>query len=320
VWQSNTGTDLRLTGSVADLSPCNDVELVNSKFEGTGLGTSGTPDTYPYIDLEYAQDCQHVNTRISMPTGRACVALIQQAGTSAGPRANLFSNTVLDIAGTNVPTRYIDAAVGAMGFSNIIWPSSQPTSEYVRIQGSAGRFRITGLQHNSPSSYSGFITDLRTVNEEVNKGRVAITGLVTDGATLTTAGDNAAWSFPAGSDTYVRAQVVLPKDVDTSGKCYIRAYWAGAATGNARLAWVQRALSAGTDITSAGTASEQTVAAAATANQLVITSWSNGAGGMSVTPGQLVTVKFGRKGTNGADTIAGAVLLVGLELYYDKRL
>jgi hypothetical protein len=41
---------------------------------------------------------------------------------------------------------------------------------------------------------------------------------------------------------------------------------------------------------------------------------------MSVTPGQLVTVKFGRKGTNGADTIAGAVLLVGLELYYDKRL
>lgn len=316
---SSYGTDLRITGDKVLAAPSSNIQILNLNMEGTGAGTSGTPDTYPYIDLDYAQDCSFANVRVSMPTGRACTAVIQQTGASAGPRANQFANTVLDVAGTNAPTRYVDWSVGALQFVNLIIPSSQPTSEYFRVTGSANRFRIKNLIHNSPNPTSGFITDSRTTAEDMSLGRIPITGLVADGATLTTVGDNTAWSFPAGSDTFVRAQVVMPKDIDTAGKVYLRAYWAAASTGNAQLAWVQRTMTAGSSlVTTAGTSVEQNINEPV-ANQLVNTGWT-GANGLAVTAGQLVTIKFGRKGTNGADTIANPLLLVGLELSYNKQL
>lgn len=317
-FQSNYGTDWKLSGSTGDVSPCNDIEAVNVKMEGTGAGTSGTPDTYPYIDLDYAQNCQFTNVRISMPTGRASVFIQQATSGASSARANKFHNTLCDVAGSNSPVRFIDHSAGGLFFNGLSLIGS-PTTEYFRIGGSvgAGRFRVLGLSHNSPNVSTGFITDPRSATEELNKGRLPIPIMSSDG-TLTTIGDNAVWALADAADQYVRGQVVLPRDIDATGKAYIRVYWTASTTGNVAWSWWQSAVSAGGNLSTAGTQSDQTIASPG-ANLLAITSWG-GSGGISASAGQLVTVRLGRKGTAGGDTMTGTAYVVAIELYYDKRI
>lgn len=317
-FQSNYGTDWRFSGSSADSSPCNDIEVVNTKMEGCGAGTLGSPDTYPYIDLDYAQHCYFTNTRISQPTGRAST-FIQQVNVSAGPRANMFCNTVLDVAGSNAPERYIDQASGGLVFHGMGWPAGNPTVEYVRVQTSVarGRFRANAITHNSANVSSGFVTDIRATSEEVNKGRHPVP-IVSSTGSLTTVGDSAVWALADAADQFVLGQVILPRDVDSFGKAYIRVHWVASTTGDVRWSWYQSSLAEGDDLSAAGTQVDQTVASPG-ANLLKVSSWA-GTSGIDAAPGELVTVKVGRKGTHVADTLAGTVYVVAVEVYYDKRI
>ena len=318
-FQSNYGTDWRLTGSSADGSPSNDIQAVNVKMEGKGSGTLGTPDTYPYIDIDYAQNCHFANVRISQPTGRGST-FIQQTGTSPGPRANQFVNVVLDIAGSNTPSRYIDQSVGGLVFTGLSMPSTQPTTEYIRLQSSvsAGRFRVQGLNHNSADVSSGYITDSRTTQEELARSTRILIPIVTTDGSVTSIGDNRVYALADAADQYVYGQVILPRDVNNNGKAYLRVYWTASTTGNAQLSWAQAALSAGGNLSTSGSQVDSVIASPG-ANLLAVNSWS-GSAGISATAGQLVTVKFGRKGTHVNDTISGTVYIVALELYYDKRI
>jgi hypothetical protein len=319
VWQNNAGTDIKLSGNFTDQTPAADFEFTNTKMEGKGAGTSGTPDTYPYIDLDYAASCSFVNTRITMPTGRAGV-FIQQTANSGGRRANTFTNLTLDVGGTNTPARYIDHAAGTLMLANVVWPTTQPTSEYVRIGSgiAPNGFQIHGLLHNTASSYAGFITDGRTAFEEINRRTFPLAPLATTG-TVTTSGGNTVWRLADGSTQGITAQIGLPRRMDTVGRVGIRFWWSCSTTGNVRWQWTALALAEGADPTAAGTTAAQTVAAHATAGRIVRSQWV-GSTGFAATWGDALQINLARVGADAADTATGTVDLLAVELVYDARI
>jgi hypothetical protein len=155
IWQGNTGTDVKLTGSIADGSPTNEVQLVNCKLEsGTG--------SQPFIDLDYAQSCSFVNVKILVPMGRNPNAVVQQVNTAAsstGSRANAFVNCTIDSAGT---LNYaFDVAVGSLQSVGTTFVATPSVADF-RIQSStaAGRVRIIG-----PAPHG--VSDLRTADEHL---------------------------------------------------------------------------------------------------------------------------------------------------------
>lgn len=324
IWQSNFGTDLKLSGSVADAAPANDMEFANSKFEGNGAGTVGSPDTtYPYIDLDYAQNCTFTNTRLSMPTGRGSLFL-QQVGTSAGPRDNKFVNTVMDVAGTNNPTRYIDHSVGGLMFVGLSWPGTAPSTEYVRIQSgvSAGRHRIVGLTHNASAPYSGFITDSRTVNERISKGFISQATRVSGSATAATVGNGTVFDYSATVDTSDTFEIVIPRDADPNGQIRLRLLWTSDVGDNTKNVYWRASMIArqtvGTDMSASATTYDEIVSAPGTASQLAITEWTTGP---ACLPGASLSIIITRRGTNVSDThTAGKARRVALEVTYDKRI
>jgi hypothetical protein len=154
VFQGNAGTDIKLTGSTADSSPCNDVQFVNIKMEaGTG--------THPGIDLDYAQHVSFVNGKfICTQTATGFVIQTNTTGTSAvGARTNRFIGCTFDGGGSF--QYWFDVAANTM---DVIAPNfvTTPVVSDIRIQStvSAGRFKFIG---NAPHG----ITDSRTTDEHL---------------------------------------------------------------------------------------------------------------------------------------------------------
>jgi hypothetical protein len=319
VFQSNHGTDLRLTGSAADGSACHEVGAAHVKMEGTGsTATFGSPDVHPYIDLDYAQNCQFGSVKISMPTGRACTAFVQQMGTSAGTRANQFANLVLDVAGTNVPVRYIDWRVGTMQIGNLSIPTTQPTTEYIGLRGSAGRFSVGAINHNSTAPYSGFMSDFRTVNEELSKGHVAANRLSGTAPAGTLAGSSMpCHDFVDASTTDWAGQAEVPRDAHPSGQARIRLYWVTTAvTGDCHWRVITKCYGPGDDTSVAGTTFDLVSTAAATSLGLVVATFASGPTSL---PSGVMPVYVQRVGAAGDDTLAATARLVRVEVIYDKR-
>lgn len=315
---SSYGTDLRITGDTAQSAAGSNVQIVNLNMEGTGAGTSGSPDTYPYIDLDYAQNCAFGNVRISMPTGRACTAFIQQIGTSAGPRANVFGNVILDVAGTNAPQRYIRWAVGAMSFGVLSIPATNPTVEYMNLSGAAGRFKLHSFAHNASNPSSGFITDQRAVNEELTKGHVAVirqTGSATSG----TVGGFFVWDFADAASNDLYAVAEIPRDADPNGQCRLRLYWTANDTSGLVAHWrvTASAIAAGGDLSASGSVYEALGTGPPTANTMVVTTFG---GGPACNPGGLMSVYLQRLGSQADDTLAATARLVKAEMIYDRRI
>jgi hypothetical protein len=320
ILQSNFGTDLRCTGSPDDVAAMNDLSVAMLKAENKGNGTFGSPDTYPYIDLDYCQNAKFAVTRISMPTGRACTTLIKQTGVSAGTRSNIFATLVLDTPGTNNPTRYIDWSVGGLQIAALSIPGLQPTSEYIRVTGSAGRFKLGTFNHNSPSPYTGFVTDARTINEETAKGHVSLVRHA-GSATAATVGSSTVWNFADPALNSVGAdysgQIEIPRDADPSGQCRVRLYWSSSVTtGNVHWRALARAVATGEDFSTAGSTFETIAAAPGTAHFLQVTTLTSGP---TSKPGGIFSVLLQRLDVGGDDTLVGVVYLVKAEIIYDQR-
>lgn len=318
ILQSNFGTDMRLTGSAPDGAICNDVEVALLKAEGKGNGTSGAPDTYPYLDLDYAQNCQFAVVRVSVPTGRAPTAVLQQIGTTGGgPRANQFGLLTLDVAGSNSPERYIDHASGGLTIGQLNMPSNLPTVEYIRARGARGRLKIAGINHNSTSPFSGFITDTRAIAEEPQKGHIKLFPPRASGsATATTVGNATAYAFADAASDDCTIQIVIPRDAHGSGQCRVRLLWTSAATtGVCHWRVTSKAYAAGADTTAAGVLYETLASAPTAANALQVTTLGNGP---TPAPGGLLTVYLQRMGALEDDTMAGSALLLAAELTYDR--
>lgn len=328
-YQSNYGTDLRLTGSVPDSSPSNDIAYGLLSMEGNGAGTSGSPDAYPYIDLDYAQDCGFPKTRISMPTGRNG-PFVQQIGVSAGPRANDFGLLTMDVAGSSAPARLVDMAAGTLWLGRVNAPGTVWTSEWLRIQSSvaAGRCKFASINHNSSTPYSGFITDARTVNEFLSKGRVVLGRPISQSAGVNAAaavGVAYTFDFLYGSptDSNLAWQTVMPHDADPNGRYYLNLYWTsdvGNATLNVEWYWFSGPLVAGSDATAVPTNYILTAALPATAGLVNVSTIGSGSTAPICTPGALITCELMRKATNVADTATTAkARLLGAEIFYDRR-
>ena len=319
-YQANYGTELRFTGTPADTTPSNDIAYGHLSLEHTGAGTSATPDTYPYIDLDYAQLIHLPSVRISIPTGRAPNPVVQQIGSSAGLRANMFGLLQIDVAGTSSPPTMIDMAAGALTINTLSLPSTTLWSTQmvnIRSSVSPGRFRINTIQHASPNPYTGFISDHRALPELISKGKINVAYL----AGTTTAGTTASFihhSYPDASTTYRAGQVVIPEDADPNGQCRLRIYWT-CATGDATkdVYWQLLSGCVGADTALASSTYDNIVANTGTANTLMVTDWSTGP---TCVPGGLLSVYIARLGAHASDTLAQAVLLVGAEIIYDRRL
>jgi hypothetical protein len=159
IWQGNTGTDIKLTGSVSDGSPTNEVQFANCKMEA-GAGS------FPFIDLDYAQACSWVNTKILIPAGRVPNAIVQQintAGISIGTRANRFVGCTFDGGSAAAIPFHVDVAVGALQLIGCQFTGTGPIGADVRIQSStiAGRVEILGRTPHG-------VLDLRTNDERLS--------------------------------------------------------------------------------------------------------------------------------------------------------
>jgi hypothetical protein len=320
VFQSNHGTDLRLTGSVADGSACHEVGAAHVKMEGTGsTATQGSPDVHPYIDLDYAQNCQFGSVKVSIPTGRAPTAVVQQMGTSAGSRANQFANLVLDVAGSNAPDRYIDWRVGTLQIGQLSIPTLLPNIEYIGLRGAAGRFSVGHINHGSTSPFSGFMSDFRTVNEELSKGHVAANRLSGTATAGTLAGSSMpCHDFVDASTTDWAGQAEVPRDAHPNGQTRIRLYWVTTATtGDCHWRVITKNYGPGDDTSVAGTQYDLVSTAAATSLGLVVATFATGP---TALPSGVMPVYVQRVGAAGDDTLAATARLVRVEVIYDRRL
>lgn len=308
IWQANNGTDLKLAGSAADVSPTNEVQLANCKMEA-GVGS------HPYIDLSYAQNCAFSNLKISVPTGRSGPYIIQDT-TGSGGRPNKFNNTTIDNAGSTVPTYYVDHGVGDMQFTGISALGTAPSIAYFRIRSTVATNRFTIKGATPMTTAVPRILDERAINEWIGKGiaRVARQG---GSSTVALVGTTVITSLPDGSTTDAYGVLDVPNDCLVGSAILFRILWtANATTGDVR--WrvaSQNSFSAGEGIAGAATNYDATATMAGTARLLVETTVATGP---TANPGDVLQVYLQRIGADAADTLTVAAEVAAVEVLYDR--
>ena len=320
-YQANYGTDLRVTGDINVSQPSNDIKYGLLSLEGTGAGTSGSPDTYPYIDLDYAQNCHFPATHISIPTGRACVAVVQQNGASTGPRTNSFGSLTCDVAGVNGPQFIVDHGQGTLYIASLNAPSGTLWSNaLINIRSSVGasRFHIGHINHLSPNPYQGFIVDARTVPEDLSKGRINLQR-VSGAMGTATLGNYTVFTAANGVDTNDAFEVAIPYDADPNGQVRLRLLWTGTVSNSAQNVFWRAAMivvNTGSLVSTGATTYDMIVAAPGTLATLTETKWT---AGPTATPGATIGISLQRHGTNAGDTYTGTTQRVAAEIVYDRR-
>jgi hypothetical protein len=303
-WAGNTGTDLKLTGSVADASPANDVELTNCGFEG-GSGAQ------PYIDLAYAQHFHGANVKVSQGSSRTGTLIVQDTS-SAGTRSNKFTNLSLDIASGSA-SYLVEHGQGAMQINGVNCTGSAPGTAHFRVKSttSAGRFQISGLYTGNPATNR--VLDERTIDERIGVGRITW-DRVSGAATNTTLGGNQAWSFAdAASNDAIMRQEVVPSDC-VQGATITWVVWWAITSGSGVGRWQigsQASFAPGATVNSAATA--YTVDSTAAAVNILK---RETVAGPTVNPGEVLQATLTRLGAHANDTLAVAALLVGFEATY----
>jgi hypothetical protein len=136
-WESNGGTDLRITGSTAHSARSSVVQVVNAKMEGAAWEGS-----FPFVDLHYAQMCHFDNAVFGCPAERSGPFVLQN-GESNGWWSNKFSNCHFDkAAGGTAPAHYIDIGAGSIQLDNVACTGHAPTSSYVRVRNTVTARRV----------------------------------------------------------------------------------------------------------------------------------------------------------------------------------
>lgn len=133
--EGNLGTELRLTGSVADGAPTNDVKFSNLKIEG-GSGS------FPFIDLFFAQLTVIEGLQISRAAARSGT-MIEQLGSSTGAAGNVITGYTIDGRLGTATSHFVDCGVGALVFGpGVILGSGIVNAAIFRVRNtvSAGRF------------------------------------------------------------------------------------------------------------------------------------------------------------------------------------
>lgn len=303
-WESNTGTDLKVTGTV-DWGLA--VQLTNCKME-RNVGS------YPLINLDQAGGFSCSDTFLHLGAS-ATASLIEQKGTSASPvRSNNFSNCTLSHTGT--PTYFVDQTVGVMGFSNCSL-NGTPATAYFHA-GSA-----LGLRDQKLSNILGAYTrslllhDQRT-GSTYGYGRVMVPATLV-GVAATDSVDQGVYLLPDAATTDYEGQATLPSDAAIARPIRVRVWWYSAAVaGDARIR-VNTAVSLadGDSIAGASTSLTSTATTPGVANVLKVTTFQ---GTDNCDPGEIIRCKVSRLGADGADTLVTQMRLYAVEILYEREL
>ena len=307
VFQGNTGTDVKFSGSTGDTAPSNNVEMFGAKLE-SGAGT------FPYIDFAYAKGCAFHGGRISQPSGRSGL-FVKQNGTHTDFRPNRIVGMAIDKVGADAQDYLIDHGVGSLHLIGVNFPATAPALGFVRCRSTvlAGRLKISGVMRSATGV--PLVVDERATPEFIGKERLRMqrqSGTAAAGLIGTTA----VWDFDQAVAEDFFGNVTIPPDAIPGSQARFRFLWtSGTTTGD--VVWrvtSQDSFASGEAVGGAGTAYDVTSTAPGTANQLKVAETS---GGPTVNPGDALQVYASRNATVAGDTLAADARLLALEVVVD---
>lgn len=138
-FEGNGGTDLKLDGSQADLSPSTSIEF-------TGLKLEGNQANAPNIDLAYCQSIKFAQVFVNAIGSTVPIQMTHPFGLGA---ANQFTNLSVNCASGTAPYA-IKLGRGALQLSNVNLLSAQTAAIRVESTASATDLQVSNLWSNGP--------------------------------------------------------------------------------------------------------------------------------------------------------------------------
>lgn len=313
-WESNTGTDLKITGS-PDWALA--ILVTAPKME------RDTGD-YPLIDLDRAGACQFSDGFFHLGPS-ATAPHLEQKGTAAVPsRPNGFANCEFSGnkwtgagAGSAAAVPYfIDLTVGSLLLSNVSM-NGAPTTAFIHVGSGIG---LSDLRMSSVAvtDRSKLLHDERAGSQQ-GYGSVSLVPVI-QGVTPTSSVNRAVWVLPDAATTRLTfATVSIPADAAPGRPLRVRLLWysdvaAGAVRWTVGYRWLAPD---GFDITQGSSDVGLTVTVPGTANTTKTTVIASS---MTVQPAQFLAVYLERVGADAADTCTGSARVLAVEMQYERAL
>jgi hypothetical protein len=150
-FEGNGGTDLKIDGSQADISPSTHIEFTGLKFETN-------PGNTPYIDLAYAQAIKFSQVYVEASGSAVPIQMTHPFGVGY---ANQFTGVTVNCAGGTAPYA-IKLGRGALQLSNVNVVGAQTAA--IRVESTAGP---ADLQVSNLLSTGPRISDARSRSDFV---------------------------------------------------------------------------------------------------------------------------------------------------------